>query len=91
MPTSGMLSPRFSQQQNGQQKTKLHKDSATGIFWARLGSLQGSTLHPVPGILWPNAQRKDGFTHTFDKQERLTGEISNTRAQLEGARKRYKH
>jgi hypothetical protein len=55
---------------------------AAGIFWARLGSLQGSTLHPVPGIPWPNAQRRDGLTHTFDKQERLTGEIRNTIAQL---------
>jgi hypothetical protein len=49
------------------------------IFWARLGSLQGSTLQPVPGILWPNAQHRDGLTHTFDEQERLTGEIRNTR------------
>jgi hypothetical protein len=83
MPTSaGMLNPRFPQQQNGQQKTKLQKVSAPVIFRARLGSLQGSTLHPVPGILWPNAQRRDRLAHTFDKQERLTGEIRNTREKL---------
>jgi hypothetical protein len=50
----------------------MHRAS---IFWARLGSLQDSTLHPVTGIPWPNAQRRDELTHTFDKQERLTGEI----------------
>ena len=73
MPTSaGMPSPRFPQQQNGQQKTKKTPQT-------RLGSLQGNTLRPVPGILWPNAQRRDGLTHTFDEQERLTGEIRNTR------------
>ena len=51
MPTSGsILSPRFPQQQNGQQKTKLHRDSARAYRKHFLGSLQVSTLQPVPGF-----------------------------------------
>jgi hypothetical protein len=87
MPTSaGSLSPRCPQQQNGQQKTKhsieiplVHR---AGIFWARLGSLPASTLHPVPGMLWHSEET--GLTHTFDKHEHLTGEIRNSRRHTHG-------
>jgi hypothetical protein len=77
VPTSaGMLSPRFPQQQNGQHKTQLSKYPARASRKAFSGHVSD---HYRVVLLWPNAQLRDGLSHTFLGSDSVTRSSVNLR------------